>query len=122
MTIRLNARLLLLLAGTGAALAGPAQARTHKEHSIYGSIAGYRAILDHDSDAYRAADSFCQTDASVSAATTGAVMTGSGGNQFKRLKTYYAHCMESRGAWIQITGNAAGDRPSDQPGDPPGAP
>lgn len=117
MTLRIDARrLLLLLAGTGMGLAGPAQAHPHKEHSIYGSVSGYRAIMDRDSDAYHSADSFCQTDASVNAATSGTttVMNGGGGgsgNQFKRLKTQYAVCMESRGAWIRITGNAAGDRP-----------
>ncbi|MBB2169029.1 hypothetical protein HLH36_11775 [Gluconacetobacter aggeris] len=114
MTLRIDAsRLLLLLAGTGMGLAGPAQAHPHKEHSIYGSVSGYRAIMDHDSDAYHAADAFCQTDASVNAATSGTMtaMSGGSGNQFKRLKTQYAACMESRGAWIRITGNAAGDRP-----------
>ncbi|MBB2203752.1 hypothetical protein [Gluconacetobacter takamatsuzukensis] len=114
MTIRIDARRLLpLLAGTGLAIAATTPAHAHKEHSIYGSISGYRAILDRNSDAYRSADAFCQTDASVSAATNGTVMTGGGGNQFKRLKTDYALCMESRGAWIRITGNAAGDRPAD---------
>ncbi|GAA4485532.1 hypothetical protein [Gluconacetobacter asukensis] len=117
MTLRIDAsRLLLLLAGTGMSLAGPAQAHPHKEHSIYGSVSGYRAIMDRNSDAYHSADAFCQTNASVNAATSGTttVMSGGGGgggNQFKRLKTQYAVCMESQGAWIRITGNAAGDRP-----------
>lgn len=103
------------LLGTGLGIAGTAQAR-HKEHSVYGAIPGYEAILDRNSDEYRSADAFCQTDASINAATNGAAtaMSGGGGgsgNQFKRLKTQYATCMESRGAWIRITGNAAGDHP-----------
>ncbi|GBQ22937.1 hypothetical protein AA12717_1336 [Gluconacetobacter sacchari DSM 12717] len=121
MSIRIDtSRLLPPLAGALAgalAIAGTGHARTHREHSIYGSISGYQAIMDRESDEYRSADAFCQTDASANMAiNTSPAMTnsGGGGNQFRRMKSAYANCMVVRGAWIQITGNKPGDRPDSE--------
>ncbi|ACI51047.1 conserved hypothetical protein [Gluconacetobacter diazotrophicus PA1 5] len=111
----------LLAAGLALMGAGPAQARHHghQEHTIYGSVSGYQAVIDRDSPEYKSADSYCQTQASVDASINGSTMQssgtgGGGGNQFQRLKYTYAACMASRGAWDRINNTKIGDQPSSE--------
>ncbi|GBQ28770.1 hypothetical protein HLH34_09345 [Gluconacetobacter azotocaptans] len=90
----------LLILAASMAIACPAAAHRHhhREHTVYGNIAGYSTVIDPHGAQYQSDDAFCQTDATM-AATPTATFTPTGGSQRVRIKHAYAACMESRGAW-----------------------